>query len=213
MEYRAIYWEGGHAPSFEYSLANKLLGFGSILLNVLQHMDFNALADVLTFMAVRTQMLSWFMIVVSMTPSMIPFSHFSNLQFLFLSFIPRVFYPDKPTDEKAQIFGHRYGLLGREDFTTSANVGVLIDFYMPFGLLSLFLGMALIFLMLKYVSARIIGKGVNDWNVLLGSYFFVYMGGVLDSGYSSIGGVVYKTILIYFLLKVLRAKKSFGQLL
>lgn len=68
-------------------------------------------------------------LVVSETPDRVPYLKGESFyQFLWL-FVPRALYPDKPSEIWGQKYGHRYGLLDAQDYSTSFNLAQLTEFY------------------------------------------------------------------------------------
>ena len=79
--------------------------------------------------------------VVNMTPASVPYWSGDSYHTLWTSFIPRVLWPDKPQATIGQDFGHRYSLLGENDYWTSFNLPWLVEFYANFGTLGVLVGM------------------------------------------------------------------------
>jgi hypothetical protein len=82
--------------------------------------------------------------VARRTPERVPYWGGATYYSLVGSFVPRFLWPDKPTKELGQAFGHRYGYLDPHDTHTSVNLPYLVEFYANFGVLGVVLGMALV---------------------------------------------------------------------
>jgi hypothetical protein len=74
-----------------------------------------------------------FAIVVQQSPRVVPYSGGETYAPLLYKFVPRVLYPEKLKDETGQWFGHRYGLLSRDDHGTAFNLAQTIELYVNFG--------------------------------------------------------------------------------
>lgn len=72
--------------------------------------------------------------VIQETPARVPFWNGSSYFPIFFKFIPRLLWPDKPTEKMGQEFGHAYGLLNRENLTTSMNAPIITEAYFNFGI-------------------------------------------------------------------------------
>jgi len=92
----------------------------------------------------RLSHLMTFAEVVAETPGEVPYAFGGTYYSLLFTLVPRVLYPDKPTAETAQWFGHRYGFLDPADTTTSYNLPQLIELYVNFGSWGVLLGMLVI---------------------------------------------------------------------
>ncbi len=78
--------------------------------------------------------------VVDLTPSAIGYWG-GETYYPFLSKpIPRILYPDKPEENFANSFGHRYAFIWPTDHTTSINLPQLVELYGSFGPLGVIIG-------------------------------------------------------------------------
>lgn len=75
------------------------------------------------------------------TPSRIPYLTGETLTNLVTNWIPRLVWPDKPTERLGQEFGHKYRILFTNDNATSINLPWLIEFYINFGVVGVLAGM------------------------------------------------------------------------
>jgi hypothetical protein len=82
--------------------------------------------------------------VVKRTPSEIPYWDGYTYRSLIGVAVPRLLWPDKPTKEIGQAFGHRYGYLNWNNLATSINLPFLIEFYLNFGFIGVLAGMAIV---------------------------------------------------------------------
>ncbi len=87
----------------------------------------------------RLSQLVMFEKVISYTPGEIPYWEGRSYYPFFFKPIPRVMFPDKP-DEDSNLFGHEYGIIQPEDYTTAINLPQLVEFYGNFGAWGVVLG-------------------------------------------------------------------------
>jgi len=81
--------------------------------------------------------------VVDVTPSKIELLKGATYRPLLTSYIPRLFWKSKPTEQLGNEFGHRYSLMHHTDHQSSLNVPWVTELYANFGFTGLFLGMTL----------------------------------------------------------------------
>lgn len=79
--------------------------------------------------------------VVAQTPEAIPYLYGRSYAQFFWAFVPRVLYPDKPTESWGQQYGHRYRLLAETDDFTSFNFPQLTEAYANGGIVVVILVM------------------------------------------------------------------------
>jgi len=200
MSMRVFYKDNIHA-----SVLEKITGIFDIFTNI-----FNSGTDVvqasLDFLLIRVQMLSTLMIVVKNTPQNVDYWGFTQLQNLFWSFIPRIVYPFKPILNEGQDFGHAYSIIGANDFVTAVNIPSLIGLYMSFGLVSLIVGIILFnFIMLK-ISQIAKKEYFNEVMIIALAYFSLNFIHNIDTGYTGLGSLFYRTILFYFVARFVYKK-------
>ena len=82
--------------------------------------------------------------VIIRTPREVPYWGGETYLSLVGAFVPRVLWPDKPTKELGQAFGHCYGYVGTNDTNTSLNLPFLVEFYANFGIAGIIGGMFLV---------------------------------------------------------------------
>jgi len=91
--------------------------------------------------------------VVSLTPDQVPYWGGETYKTLLYAPIPRFVMPDKPGKRLGQDFGHRYHFIGDENLDTSVNFSQLIETYANFGALGVGIGMFIIGIIYRFVSA------------------------------------------------------------
>lgn len=146
--------------------------------------------------------------VVEQTPSVVPYWGGETYLSLMTSLIPRVVWPDKPTKELGQTFGHRYGRLHPEDTITSDNLPQLVEMYANFGLWGVLIGMFLTGLIYRYLYVMINHPQAGEGCLAISAIIFTHMLSI-ESDFSLVfGAVIQYLLLLYIILKTLRAKDT-----
>ena len=82
--------------------------------------------------------------VVEQTPENVPFWLGKTYKPLFINWIPRVFWADKPKEKVGNEFGLRYGIISPSDGEMSINLPWITEMYINFGRWGVLVGMALV---------------------------------------------------------------------
>lgn len=93
-------------------------------------------------------------LVVRDTPDSVPYLYGESLYQFLWALVPRALYPDKPTEDWGQRFGHRYGLLAPADTYTSFNMPEITEAYANGGIW--------LVLVLMFTIAWLVGR-VSSW--------------------------------------------------
>jgi len=107
--------------------------------------------------------------VADLSPDIVPYWRGKTYRPLQTSFIPRVFYRDKPLENTGFKFGHRYGILRDGSRTTSLNLPWLTEMLANFGSVGVLVGMALVGLFLAILERLFNATGMNDAEFSLGA--------------------------------------------
>lgn len=146
--------------------------------------------------------------VVYMTPDLVPYWDGESYKTLWTSFIPRVIMPDKPRATVGQEFGHRYGLIGEADETTSINLPWLPEFYANFGMAGVLVGMFLVGVLFRFLVQKFTAPANRPIEHVLGitltfSLFYA------ESDFAlMIGGVLLTYIALVVVLRLLALNGS-----
>ena len=143
--------------------------------------------------------------VISYTPRSVSFWNGESYTPLFTRLIPRFVWPDKPTEEMGQLFGHRYGILDTHDTTTSMNTPQMVEFYMNFGLTGLMLGMALIGIIYRLLQHVFKFDQNRQWSIVAGAVVYSSLLNV-ESNFS----LVFGNLFIWSILLGLLGRYLFG---
>lgn len=135
QDFRELTWSGSDA---DLALTSKAILYPRVAADYLASADAR---DSLQVAMSRLAHLMTFAEVVEKTPGDIGYWEGETYRALLYKIIPRAVYPDKPTIETGQLFGHRYGFLSPTDRTTSYNLPQLVELYANFGIVGVLVGM------------------------------------------------------------------------
>jgi hypothetical protein len=109
--------------------------------------------------------------VYNQSPDPIPYWNGTSYRPLFTSFVPRMFYPDKPEEKSGHKFGARYGLLEATGPQSSANLPWLTEMLANFGPWGVVFGMSLVGLFLAFLDRLFNRSGISDLEFIFGLTF------------------------------------------
>ena len=98
---------------------------------------------------------------VRRTPGDVPYWGGKTYLSLVGAAIPRVLWPTKPTKRLGQDFGHRYAYIEPFDQSTSVNLPYLVEFYINFGTVGVFLGMFVTGMIYRILDVTLNRPGQN----------------------------------------------------
>jgi hypothetical protein len=194
---------GGNTINTKLNIIDYIYAMFNMFYTVFTNITSETFLAALDFFLIRSQYIYWYLVVIYDMPGHIPYQTTDFLSRFFISFIPGFLF-DKPVDDKGQIFGHMFSLLGKDDFTTSANVPLLADLYIIGGITSIILFPIIYILLYKVYKYLSFSKNMYHY-VSLDLLFLMLVVSTFDSGTSLIGGYFYALILsnlfIYILIK------------
>jgi hypothetical protein len=150
--------------------------------------------------------------VVRRTPGEVPYWNGYTYASLVGSFVPRVLWPDKPTKEVGQAFGHRYRYLYWTNVSTSINLPFLVEFYANFGAIGVIVGMAIVGLIYRILDELVNHPEQDLLASLIGVIILVPLL-MLESDFSlTFGGLVLNGLAFFVITSVIRrnAARSIG---
>jgi len=92
----------------------------------------------------RSAIMDLFANVARRTPDEIPYWNGETYKSLIGAAVPRVLWPDKPTKDLGQNFGHRYKYLHATNKSTAINLPQMVEFFVNFGGPGVVIGMLII---------------------------------------------------------------------
>lgn len=201
-EYRRLTWFGG-----EYAQGN-IFNKGILYLRlVLEQMTSKSgeekvlLQEDYKKITARANALVTFAKTVTLTPEYIPYWGGYTYSYLYTSLIPRFLYPSKPQKMLGQEFGHRYELLNPNDFSTSYNLPVLVEFYINFGPLGVALGMFILGIIFRILYFIFNNPDMGEAGAIIGTVIFAGLYNLESDLSLMIGSVIHYIILLYLLFK------------
>jgi hypothetical protein len=145
--------------------------------------------------------------VMNMTPSIVPYWGGTTYADLYWMFIPRLLYPDKPLKVMGQDFGHRYGVLGKTDRSTSYNLPQMVELYANFGPVGVLFGMVLIGSICRLLYYVFSDPASGDAGKLLAVVVFSHLCNI-ESDFSLVfGGLFLQIITLTVMVRLLNTRK------
>jgi len=144
--------------------------------------------------------------VIKDTPSRVPYWNGETYLPIFTSYIPRIFWPDKPVLTTGNSFGRRYNYLDKTDETTSFNLPLIVEMYANFGSLGVLIGMPLLGLLLAFLEQKFNRSGMTSLEVTIGAtvlFRLIYQ----ESSLSLLtGSIINISLALYCLFKIFLSK-------
>jgi hypothetical protein len=142
--------------------------------------------------------------VIIRTPREIPYWGGQTYLSLVGSFVPRVLWPDKPTKELGQAFGHRYGYIGSSDTNTALNLPILVEFYANFGIAGVIAGMFLVGLIYFVLDRTVNNPGQDSLHSLVGVVILIPLANIESEFSLGFGGLILNGAALWFVLRTIR---------
>jgi len=127
-----------------------------------------AVAHGLATTAGRSAIMDLFANVARRTPSEVPYWNGETYLSLVGSMVPRVLWPDKPTKELGQAFGHRYRLIHSSNRVTAINLPILVEFFLNFGGTGVIVGMLIVGIIYRILDALVNRPGQSPLLSMIG---------------------------------------------
>ncbi len=142
--------------------------------------------------------------VIIRTPREIPYWGGETYLSLVGAFVPRVLWPDKPTKELGQAFGHRYGYIGQSDTNTALNLPILVEFYANFGIAGAIAGMFLVGLIYFVLDRTVNNPGQDTLHSLVGVVILIPLANIESDFSLGFGGLILNGVALWFVLRTIR---------
>jgi hypothetical protein len=140
------------------------------------------------------------------TPRDIPYWGGSTYLSLIGVAVPRLLWPSKPTKRLGQDFGHRYSYIEPWDQSTSVNLPFLVEFYINFGTLGVFVGMFLTGMLYRLLDVILNRPGQNLLRTIASMSILIPLLNV-ESDFSLVfGGIFLNAIAFVVVLRYLRKR-------
>ncbi|MDA2918664.1 hypothetical protein MYX76_04090 [Desulfobacterota bacterium AH_259_B03_O07] len=151
----------------------------------------------------RIDYLHRFAYVIERTPEVIPYWRGETYRNLLWKFIPRLIYPNKPTENVHLTYARRYELVRPN--TATVPMPLLIELYANFGPLSVVIGMFLLGLVFQILYHVANYPGAQKWGLICTAFIGTTILGDMGANFSLVfGGLFLKIIALglvgYFIL-------------
>ena len=152
----------------------------------------------------RSATLDLFADAVRRTPRDIPYWGGTTYLSLVGVAIPRVLWPTKPTKTLGQDFGHRYAYIEPSDVATSVNLPFLVEFYINFGPLGVFVGMLITGMIYRLLDVTLNRPSQNIVRTIANMSILIPLLNV-ESDFSLVfGGIFLNAIALLIVLRYMR---------
>lgn len=141
--------------------------------------------------------------VIRRTPDEVPYWGGETYLSLVGAFVPRFLWPEKPTKELGQGFGHRYGYIGANDTKTAINLPILVEFYVNFGMLGVALGMFVVGIIYRVVEHAVNRPGQDDIYSLAGIVLMIPLTNIESDFSLGFGGLILNGLALWFVLRLI----------
>jgi hypothetical protein len=141
--------------------------------------------------------------VIIRTPREIPYWGGETYLSLVGAFVPRVLWPDKPTKELGQAFGHRYGYIGADDSGTALNLPYLVEFYANFGIAGVIVGMCLVGFIYYVLQRTVNTPGQDTLHSLVGVVILVPLINIESDFSLGFGGLILNGASLWLVLRTI----------
>lgn len=150
-KYRDLYWYGAGSSDSELT---RLGNFFSLAFENSADSETSESGLMTNSLTIRASQLGFLTHVVEQTPDVVPYWKGETYNILLSKFIPRLFWPDKPTETMGQDFSRRYGMRDIHDDITSFNVPWIVEMYANFGTVGVAVGMALVGVLFAFLDRK-----------------------------------------------------------
>ena len=200
-QYRKVVWYSGEGGSV---VSRTRLFFKLLEMRVQTDGVDGAVAQGFQTSAGRSANLDLLADVIIRTPQEIPYWGGETYLSLVGAFVPRFLWPDKPTKELGQAFGHRYGYIGANDLGTALNLPFLVEFYANFGIAGVIVGMCLIGLIYYALQRAVNSPGQDTLHSLVGVVILVPLINIESDFSLGFGGLILNGVALWFVLRTIR---------
>lgn len=143
--------------------------------------------------------------VHAVVPSEIPHQYGATYLAIPLAFVPRIFWPDKPTYQFDNEIGRVSGYLQPNDYRTSIKYGYFGEAYLNFGWLGLTLGLFVAGMMFRIAYAKLVAtpQRQSPTATLLYSLILLYIATIETPLGPAVGGATREAVILLSLLWLL----------
>jgi hypothetical protein len=200
-QYRRVVWFQEQGGS---TIDRTKLFFGFLRQRIESDGVQDAIAQGFETSAGRSANLDLFADVIRRTPSEIPYWNGQTYLSLIGAFVPRFLWPEKPTKELGQAFGHRYGYVGVNDTNTAVNLPFLVEFYLNFGMFGVVFGMMVVGIIYTLIARAVNNPGQDDLLSLAGIVLMIPLTNIESDFSLGFGGLILNGVALLLILRLIR---------
>jgi hypothetical protein len=199
-EYRYLTWNGGIYQNINF-VDKTALFFRLITDHYFKKKSMEPLKKATMKNLNRFNHISIFSHVTHLSPDPIPFWQGETYKGIFIKFIPRTFWPDKPSLPTGNIFGKRYGFISPSDRSTSVNLQWTVEMYVNFGNLGVIIGMGLVGILLSLVEKKLNHPDMSYVEFIVGLAILLPISHPESGLINSLGPLIFLPIVLYFIFQ------------
>ncbi len=184
--------------------------FGELIGGVLTGGGKMTFQDAKTVAEQRVDHLSAFAYVIAKTPETVPYWDGGSYANFFWSFVPRLFFPDKPQKTLGQEYGHRYSFIDSRDYATSINLEQTVEMYANFGGYGVLIGMFLMGMLYRALYVMLNHEEAGAGGVLIAATAFRVLLNIESDFTLVFGGIAQSSLLLYLVLRVIAGRRDRG---
>ena len=143
--------------------------------------------------------------IIRRTPADVPFWNGKTYLSLVGVFVPRLLWPDKPTKNLGQDFGHRYRFLDARDDRTSFNLPWLVEAYANFGWLGVILVGGIVGAIYALLFRLVNVPGQSVWATAVGIVVMLPLFNIESDFSLTFGGIPLTLVALWVILRAVSA--------
>jgi hypothetical protein len=116
----------------------------------------------------RTAHIILFSKVIADTPKLIPYWNGESYFGFVTKFIPRILWPNKPSEAIGNVFARRYRYVGSKDYATTVNLPLMVEMYVNFGASGVQIGMVLLGLLFAFLEQKLNSLKMGSLEIVIG---------------------------------------------
>jgi hypothetical protein len=164
VEYRRAAWFGAYSDA---SAPRKAAMFVQLSYEKLQRQG-EYVGAAYDSVVNRASQIGFLTYVIQETPDVVPYWNGETYSFLPYMLIPRIIWPDKPTQTLGFEFSHRYGTRDESDTSSSFNLPWIVELYANFGDAGALVGLGLIGVLFAALEAKFNNAAMAPVELIIG---------------------------------------------
>lgn len=146
--------------------------------------------------------------VITKTPKDVPYWNGDSYIPLFTKFIPRMFYPSKPSEDMGQKFGKLYHVIRQSDNATSINTPILTELYINFGYNGFYIGMFLLGILFIFLN-KFYNSSIVSYENKIVNMAIIFPLIIMESNFSLVyGNLILISVTMFALFRIFKFKQK-----